>query len=44
CSSDLDSPKTGDNTNILAFAIMMFVSAGGLAGTYFFKHRKMKKS
>ncbi|CBA66877.1 putative collagen-binding surface protein [Clostridioides difficile R20291] len=39
-----DSPKTGDNTNILAFAIMMFVSAGGLAGTYFFKHRKMKKS
>ncbi|HBE9334278.1 SrtB-anchored collagen-binding adhesin [Clostridioides difficile] len=39
-----DSPKTGDNTNILAFAIMMFVSAGGLAGTYFFKRRKMKKS
>ncbi|EGT4676320.1 SrtB-anchored collagen-binding adhesin [Thomasclavelia cocleata] len=38
-----DSPKTGDNTNILAFAIMMFVSAGGLAGTYFFKRRKMKK-
>ncbi len=29
-----DSPKTGDNTNILAFAIMMFVSAGGLAGTF----------
>ncbi|HBH1806573.1 TPA: SrtB-anchored collagen-binding adhesin [Clostridioides difficile] len=39
-----DSPKTGDNTNILAFAIMMFVSAGGLVGTYFFKRRKMKKS
>ena len=39
-----DSPKTGDNTNILAFAIMMFVSAGGLAGTYFFKRRKMKRS
>ena len=39
-----DSPKTGDNTNIFAFAIMMFVSAGGLAGTYFFKRRKMKKS
>ena len=39
-----DSPKTGDNTNILAFAIMMSVSAGGLAGTYFFKRRKMKKS
>ena len=39
-----DSPKTDDNTNILAFAIMMFVSAGGLAGTYFFKRRKMKKS
>ena len=39
-----DSPKTGDNTNILVFAIMMFVSAGGLAGTYFFKRRKMKKS
>ena len=39
-----DSPNTGDNTNILAFAIMMFVSAGGLAGTYFFKRRKMKKS
>ena len=39
-----DSPKTGDNTNILAVAIMMFVSAGGLAGTYFFKRRKMKKS
>ncbi|WP_158222283.1 VaFE repeat-containing surface-anchored protein, partial [Clostridioides difficile] len=28
------SPNTGDNTNILSLAIMMFVSAGGLAGTY----------
>ena len=39
-----DSPKTGDNTNILAFVMMLIASGGGLAGTYFFKRRKMKKS
>ena len=39
-----DSPKTGDNTNILAFVMILLASGGGLAGTYFFKRRKMKKS
>ncbi|VIG69618.1 cell surface protein [Clostridioides difficile] len=39
-----DSPKTGDNTNILSFVMMLLASGGGLTGTYFFKRRKMKKS
>ena len=39
-----DSPKTGDTTNIMAFLVMLLTSAGGLAGTYLYKRRKMKKS
>ncbi|KPI55949.1 collagen-binding protein [Clostridioides difficile] len=37
-----DSPKTGDNTNLMAFIVMLLTSAGGIAGTYFCKRRKMK--
>ena len=39
-----DSPKTGDSTNVKAFVVMLLASAGGLAGTYLYKRRKMKKS
>lgn len=39
-----DSPKTGDSTNLMAFIVMLVASAGGLAGTYFYKRRRMKKS
>ena len=39
-----DSPKTGDSTNVMAFIVMLLSSAGGLAGTYLYKRRKMKKS
>ena len=39
-----DSPKTGDSTNVMAFVVMLLVSAGGLAGTYLYKRRTMKKS
>nr|SUY83138.1 collagen-binding surface protein [Clostridioides difficile] len=39
-----DSPKTGDSTNLMAFIVMLLVSGGGLAGTYLYKRRKMKKS
>jgi len=39
-----DSPKTGDSTNVMAFIMMLLASAGGLAGTYLYKLRKMKKS
>ena len=39
-----DSPKTGDSTNLMAFIVMLIASAGGLAGTHFYKRRHMKKS
>ena len=39
-----DSPKTGDSTNVMAFVVMLLTSAGGLAGIFFYKRRKMKKS
>jgi len=39
-----DSPKTGDSTNLMAFIVMLIASAGGLAGTYFYKRYRMKKS
>lgn len=39
-----DSPKTGDSTNLMAFIVMLVASAGGFAGTYFYKRRRMKKS
>ena len=40
----MDSPKTGDSINVIAFLVMLFASVGGLAGTYLYKHRKIKKS
>ncbi|MEN8102572.1 LPXTG cell wall anchor domain-containing protein, partial [Clostridioides difficile] len=43
-SKPSDSPKTGDSTNVMAFIVMLLTSAGGLAGTYLYKRRKMKKS
>ena len=39
-----DSPKTGDNTNLMAFIVMLIASGAGLAGTYLYKRRKVKKS
>ena len=39
-----DSPKTGDSTNLMAFIVMLIASAGSLAGTYFYKRHKTKKS
>lgn len=39
-----DSPKTGDSTNLMAFLVMLLISGGGLAGTFLYKRRKMKKS
>ncbi|MCU0080488.1 VaFE repeat-containing surface-anchored protein [Extibacter muris] len=39
-----DSPKTGDSTNLMAFIVMLLASAGGIAGTYFYKRRSLKKS
>ena len=39
-----DSPKTGDSTNLMAFIVILIASAGGIAGTYFYKRRHMKKS
>ena len=29
---------------VMAFVVMLLASAGGLAGTYVYKRRKMKKS
>ena len=39
-----DSPKTGDTTNIIALFTLLGASGIGLAGTYFLKKRKSKKS
>ena len=39
-----DSPKTGDSTNVMAFIVMLLASGGGLAGTYLYRRRNMKKS
>ena len=39
-----DSPKTGDTTNIIALFALLGASGIGLAGTYFLKKRKSKKS
>ncbi|HBL6275302.1 TPA: VaFE repeat-containing surface-anchored protein [Clostridioides difficile] len=39
-----DSPKTGDTTNIVALLALLGASGIGLAGTYFFKKRRDKKS
>ncbi|MFQ8922881.1 MAG: SrtB-anchored collagen-binding adhesin [Clostridium paraputrificum] len=37
-------PQTGDSTNLIVFIVMLLASCGGLAGTYIYKRRKMKKS
>ena len=37
-----DSPKTGDNTNVAAFAVLLGLSAAGLAFAAYKKHRSMK--
>ena len=39
-----DSPKTGDTTDIIGLFALLGISAAGLAGTYFLKRRKAKKS
>ena len=39
-----DSPKTGDNTNLIGLLAMLGVSGIGLAGTFFLKKRRFKKS
>ncbi|MCB5484416.1 LPXTG cell wall anchor domain-containing protein, partial [Blautia faecis] len=39
-----DSPKTGDNTNLYGLLALLLTSGAGLAGTYIYKRRKMKKS
>ena len=39
-----DSPKTGDTTNIIGLLALLGASGIALAGTYFLKKRKAKKS
>ena len=39
-----DSPKTGDNTNLYGLLALLLTSGAGLAGIFFYKRRKMKKS
>ena len=43
-SKPTDSPKTGDSTNIALFAGLLVLSSAGIAGAYFFKRRREKKS
>ena len=42
-SQSTDSPKTGDNTNVMAFAVMLLASAGMLGGTYLWKKVRKKE-
>ena len=37
-----DSPKTGDNINVAVFAVLLDLSAAGLAFATYKKHRSMK--
>ena len=39
-----DSPKTGDNTNLYGLLALLLTSGAGLAGIFFYKRLKMKKS
>ena len=39
-----DSPKTGDSTNLYGLLVLLLTSGAGLAGIFFYKRRKMKKS
>ena len=41
---NMDSPKTGDTTNIIGLLALLGGSGVALAGTYFLKKRKAKKS
>ena len=43
-SKPTDSPKTGDNAKTALFAGLLALSGAGLAGAYFFKRRRDKKS
>lgn len=43
-SKQTDSPKTGDNAKTALFAGLLALSGAGLAGAYFFKRRRDKKS
>lgn len=43
-SKPTDSPKTGDNAKTALFAGMLALSGAGLAGAYFLKRRRDKKS
>ena len=42
-SQPTDSPKTGDNTNVMAFVVMLLASAGMLGGTYLWKKYRKKE-
>lgn len=42
-SQPTDSPKTGDNTNVMAFVVMLLASAGMLSGTYLWKKVRKKE-
>ena len=39
-----DSPKTGDSTNLYGLLALLLTSGAGLAGIFFYKRRKTKKS
>jgi LPXTG-motif cell wall-anchored protein len=39
-----DSPKTGDSTNLYGLLVLLLTSGAGLAGIFFYKRRKTKKS
>ena len=39
-----DSPKTGVNTNLYELLVLLLTAGAGLAGIFFYKRRKMKKS
>ena len=43
-SHKTDSPKTGDSTNLYGLLALLLISGAGLAGIFFYKRRKMKKS
>ena len=42
-SQPTDSPKTGDNTNVMAFVVLLLASAGMLSGTYLWKKYRKKE-
>ena len=42
-SQPTDSPKTGDNTNVMVFVVLLIASAGMLGGTYLWKKYRKKE-